>query len=91
MASSGGASAQPDDVGVADRGEEDDVVAHQERERGEQRLPDRLLHEVGEEDDQRPAAEPGQRMGERAPVVALGQHGLEVEHRLRHATELVSP
>ena len=67
-----------------------DVVAHEQREGRQQRLPHRLLHQVGEQHDERTALEAGEGLGEGAAVVALGQRRLEVEHRLGDPAELVA-
>src|SRR3546814_11087895 len=63
------------------------VVAHQERQGRKQRFPDGLLHEVGEEDDERAPPESGHGLSEGAAVVALGKHGSECVHPLSHATD----
>ena len=54
-----------------------------QRQGGQQRLGHRLLGQLGEHHEQRPPAEAGEGLGERAPVVALDQLGLEVVHAPR--------
>lgn len=71
-------------VGVAHGGDEDDVVTNDEGQRRKERLGDSLLGELREHHQQGPPAEPGERLREGPPVVALRQAGVEVVHRTRH-------
>ena len=66
------------------------MVAAEEGEGGQQRLRHRLLGQLGEQDQQRPAAEPSEGRRERAPVVALDQLRLEGVHGLGDPSQLVA-
>ena len=78
------------DLGVGHAGHHHQVVAGDQGERRQEGLGHGLLGQLGEHDQHGPAPEPGQGLGEGAPVVALGQQRLELVHGLGDPRELVA-